>query len=212
MPRAEIPLPVETATPELLSRDEVRGLLEPRPGPCLSIFLPTVRAGAETLQNPIRWKNLVRAAEEGLAERGLRKLEIEELLAPLRALHEDADFWQHQNAGLAVFRAPDFLRAYRLPLPFAELAAVEERFHLKPLFPLFDGDGRFYVLALAMHDVRLFEGSRWSVQEVDLPGVPRSIEAAVGEEVGQKPLQFAMSGPATRVRHGAPSFHSHGTS
>ncbi|HEX5760163.1 MAG TPA: hypothetical protein VF121_13315 [Thermoanaerobaculia bacterium] len=212
MTRAEPPLPVEVAAPGPLSREEVRGLLEPRSGPCVSIFLPTVRAGAETQQNPIRWKNLLRAAEERLAARGVRKAESEELLAPLRALQEDHDFWQHQSEGLAVFRAPDLLRAYRLPLPFDELAAVEDRFHLKPLFPYFDGDGRFYVLALAMHDIRLFLGSRWSLEEVELVGVPRSMEEAVGEEVGQKPLQYSQTGPGARVNHGAPGYYTHGAS
>ncbi len=212
MTRVETPLPVETALPSPLTREEVRGLLEPRPGPCISIFLPTARAGAETQQNPIRWKNLLRAAEEQLAERGLRRPEIEELLEPLRALQDDADFWQHQSEGLAAFRAPDLVRVYRLPLRFDELAAVEDRFHLQPVFPLFDGDGRFFVLAIAMHDIRLFEGSRWSVEEVDLKDVPRSIEEAVGEELGQKPLAFAKSGPGARVGHGAPGFHSHGAS
>ncbi|HVF58678.1 MAG TPA: hypothetical protein VNJ70_02525 [Thermoanaerobaculia bacterium] len=212
MTRVETPLPVDTALPGPLTREEVRGLLEPRPGPCISIFLPTARAGAETQQNPIRWKNLLRAAEEQLAERGLRRPEIEELLEPLRALQDDADFWQHQSEGLAAFRAPDLVRVHRLPLRFDELAAVEDRFHLKPVFPLFDGDGRFFVLAIAMHDIRLFEGSRWSVEEVDLKDVPRSIEEAVGGALGQKPLAFAQSGPGARVSHGAPGFHSHGAS
>jgi hypothetical protein len=187
----------------------------PRPGPCLSIFLPTERAGAETLQNPIRLKNLLRTAEELLVERGARKSEIDLLLEPLRGLLEDHDFWQHQSEGLAVFRAPDLLRAYRLPLPFAELVVVEARFHLKPLFPLFDGDGRFYVLALSMNEVRLLAGTRWTIHEVDLGNrVPGSLVEAVGEKLGQKPLHWSLAGPGARGREGmiagAPAFHGHG--
>ncbi len=209
MPKTDTTSPVEAVTTRL-GREEVRDLLEHRSGPCVSIFLPTVQAGAETLQNPIRLKNLLRAAEELLAERGTRRTELDELLEPLRALVGDGEFWQHQSAGLALFRAPDLLRGYRLPLPFAELAVVEDRFYLKPLFPLLDGDGRFYVLALSMSDVRLLEGTRGSVREVDLgPRVPRSVTEAVGEAFGQKPLLFAASGPARR-REGAPVFHGHG--
>ncbi len=222
MPRSDTQSLLESTTLDLgakafapgsnqLTREVVRGLLEPRPGPCLSIFLPTVRVGAETLQNPIRFKNLLRSAEGALLERGVEKNDVELLLEPLRELLADHEFWQHQIAGLVVFRAPDLLRAYRLPLPLPELAVVEDHFRLKPLLPLFDGDGRFYVLALSMNQVRLFEGTRWSIHEVDLGNrVPRSLVAAVGEKLGQKPLHFSNSGPGARVRVGGPAFHTHG--
>jgi hypothetical protein len=212
MPRAETPSPVEATAVDPLTREEVRALLEPRPGPCISIFLPTVQAGAETLQNAIRFKNLVRAAEEQLVAQGLRRPEVEELLAPLWALHEDYDFWQHQNLGLAVFRASDLVRGYRLPRPFDELVMVVSRFYVKPLFPLLDGGGRFYVLALSMNRIRLLEGSRWSVHEVDLEGkVPRSLVAAAGEKFGERPLAFRQSGPGAR-HEGGPAYHAHGAS
>ena len=42
---------------ELLSREELNGLVTPQEGPCVSIFMPTHRAGGETQQDPIRLKN-----------------------------------------------------------------------------------------------------------------------------------------------------------
>ena len=44
---------------DLLPRRELEGLILEREGPCVSIFLPTHRAGAETQQDPIRLKNLL---------------------------------------------------------------------------------------------------------------------------------------------------------
>lgn len=175
---------------ERVTRDEIAELSAHRGGPHVSIFLPTVRAGQETQQNPIRLKNLLRDAAGRLVERGLDKAAAEELLAPARALVDDYDFWQHQADGLAVFVAPGFLRTYRLPLGFSELAAVEDRFHLKSLFPLFADDGRFYVLALSQNDVRLLEGSRHEVREVPLQDVPKSLADALGHDLTEVHLQF----------------------
>jgi len=47
----------------LVSRNELKDLMERHQGPCVSIFLPTHRAGKEIQQGPIRLKNLLREAE-----------------------------------------------------------------------------------------------------------------------------------------------------
>jgi hypothetical protein len=47
------------------------------------------------------------------------------------------------------------------------LVIVSERFHVKPLLPLLSGDGRFYVLALSQNEIRLLQGTRYSVEQVD---------------------------------------------
>jgi hypothetical protein len=182
---------------ERVTREEIAELSAHRDGPHVSLFLPTVRAGQETQQNPIRLKNLLREAAQRLHERGAEKDAAEELLAPARALLDDYDFWQHQLDGLAVFVAPGFLRTYRLPLRFSELAAVEDRFHLKSLFPLFADDGRFYVLALSQNDVRLFEGSRDEVRQVPLQDVPKSLADALGHDLTEVHMQFHTGARAT---------------
>lgn len=193
-----------------ISRPELESLLTPDRGPCVSIFMPTVRAGAETQQNPIRFKNLVREAEGRLAERGVEKGEAAEVLAPAARLIDDHDFWQHQDAGLAVFLAPGFERRYRLPIEVKELAAVEDRFHVKPLLSLLDGDGAFFILALSKGRVRLFEGGRFRVREVDLDGVPTSLEEALGHELTESHLQFHTGTAATRGGRGDRSAVFHG--
>ena len=43
-------------------------------------------------------------------------------------------------------------RIHRLPLAFETLVVVANRFHVKPLLPLFMGNGRFYVLAFSLID------------------------------------------------------------
>ncbi len=195
-----------------LSKDHIRELLAPCDGPCVSLYLPTFRAGAETQQNPIRFKNLLREAQNQLEERGLRAGETEEILAGARALIDDGPFWQHQSDGLALFAARGFLRTHQLPRELPELAIVDDRFYLKPLFPLLTGDGRFYVLGLSMNHVRLLAGDREGLSEVELgDDVPHSLTDALGEDLTQRVLQFSVTNPAAQSRQGAPRFHGHGS-
>jgi hypothetical protein len=53
-------------------------------GWCVSLFMPTHRAGREMEQDPIRFKNLRREAEESLTAKGLRSSEVQELLKESR--------------------------------------------------------------------------------------------------------------------------------
>jgi Bacterial archaeo-eukaryotic release factor family 3 len=194
-----------------LSKDHIRELLEPCDGPCVSLYLPTFRAGAETQQNPIRFKNLLREAQNQLEERGLRAAEAEEVLAEARGLVDDGPFWQRQSDGLALFVARGFLRTHQLPRELPELAIVDSHFYLKPLFPLLTGDGHFYVLGLSMNHVRLLAGDREGLREVELgDDVPLSLTEALGEELTQQMLQFNVNNPSAQGRQGAPRYHGHG--
>jgi hypothetical protein len=195
-----------------LHRSEIEKLLQPSGGPCVSLFMPTVRAG-DTQQNPIRFKNLLREAEKRLEEQGrLGNGAAKDFLDPLRALTDDRDFWEHQQEGLALFRSSQVFRTMRLPLEVGELVVVEDRFHLKPIFPLLSGDGHFYILAVALKNTRLIRASRHHAEEVDLEmeGVPRSLEEALGE-LSRRYSQFQpMSGSRSGVSS-SPIFAGHGT-
>lgn len=193
----------------LLSRDELRALIEHGAGPCISLFTPTHRAGGETQQDPIRFKNLLKGAEDRLAASGLRPAEVRALLEPARALLADALFWQHQRDGLAVFIARGWFRHYRLPLALPELVVVGERFHVKPLLALYTGDGPFHILALSQNQVRLFAGTRHRVEEVALQGVPTSLAEALQLDEPGRQLQFHTRTPAGKGERAA-IFHGHG--
>ena len=97
-----------------LSTDELKRLVEERGGPLVSISMPTQHAGVETRQNPIRFKKLVREAEDRLIATGLRASVAVQLMEPARRLLEIV-FWQHQADGLAVFISPKLFRHYQLP-------------------------------------------------------------------------------------------------
>ena len=166
----------------LLSRDDLGVLLESRPGWHVSMFMPMIQRGAATQQNPIRCKTLLRQAEEQLLAHGLRLQEAQNLVQPVQQLLANHAFWQRQSHGLGLFLAPEVFLAYRVPLPLDELVVVAHRFHIKPLLPLLNGDGHFFVLALSQKEVRLLQGTRYSISEVELQGVPQGVAAALQYE------------------------------
>lgn len=188
-----------------VTMSDMQALLEHRAEPCISIYAPMQRAGKETRQNSIRIKNLLSQAEEQLATQGFDENAIENLLEPIRRDIEDAPFLQQQNEGLAIFRSADFFVFYRVPLDFDETVIVNQRFHIKPLLPMFTSNGRFYLLALSQNDLRLFCGSRSSLVELDLPeDMPTSMEEVTQHDDPEKSLQY-HTGEGTSTA--APVYH-----
>lgn len=172
-----------------LTIDDFKTLFERPNQNCVSIYFSTHPAGLEVRQDPIRFKNLTHVAAEKLVEQGMREADAHKLLAPAYEL-DRPEFWRHQNQGLALFVAENFFRYYRLPLDFEELVVVEpNHFQLKPLMPLLTGDGRFYILALSKNQVRLMEGTRDRVREINLHSleeVPESLRQAVRQYQDQE--------------------------
>ncbi len=191
---------------DLMTRDDIEALLVERQAPCVSIFMPTHRGGAEA--DPIRWRVQVDKAEKLLSARGMRTPAAKELLAPARQLLEDATFWNNQGDGLACFLSSRFLRLYRLPRTFADLVVVGKRFQITPLLSLFTG-ARFYVLALSQNGVRLLQGTPQTVSEVDLKGVPRNLAEALLAHDSDEPLTF-HSRPVGGIGSWGAIFSGHG--
>lgn len=201
---------VQGAQLSVISQEEIRDLLQHAGDPCVSIYMPTIRAGAEAQQNPIRFKNLLRTVQERLEEKGTRPADAAELLTPLRELVDDQTFWQTQSDGLAVFFSPGAFRAFRIPADVSELAVVENRFHLKPLFSLLNSEGRFYILAISLKNIRLIAATRHRAEEIELPpDVPRSFEEALGPLT--RNFTQLQAGTPTRTVSRTTIFHGHGS-
>jgi hypothetical protein len=192
----------------LLPVEELKILMAERPDHCVSLFMPTHRSGEATRQDPIRLQNLLSQAENQLIANGVRTVDARKLLEPAHNLEGYSPFWRHLNDGLAMYLAQDVFRYYALPLPLDEQVVVAAHFYIKPLLPLLSGDGRFYVLALSQNQVRLLQGTRFSVGEVDVEGLPDSLSDLIGDVDREKQLQFHTRGrspgkrPALFFGHG----------
>jgi len=188
-----------------LTPDFRHALADAQP-PCLSLFQPTHRHHPENRQDPIRFGNLVKELEQSLGQKYPAD-EIARLLKPFEELAGDGEFWNHTREGLAVFAAPGVFQVFGTQRPLPELAVVAESFHTKPLRRLMQSADRYQVLALSRDSVRLFEGTRDALDEIDLAaGVPRTLTAALGEEVTEPHTTVASYGGtgagSTAMHHG----------
>ena len=180
-------------------KDEIDRLLAENGSPCISIYMPTYRGARDTKQNAIRFRNMVRRADEALVQLGLGDEARDELLAPLRELEGDHDFWQHQDDGLAVFRSERTFFHFEVPSTLEELCVVEDRFHLKPLLSFHSLSSQYFLIELAMHSVKMFEGDAFELRPVDLGDAPKRLEEAVGWDVEPKQLQYHSARSASHA-------------
>ncbi len=188
---------------DTLSKIELRNLMNKQKGVCVSIFLPTRRGGVESQQDELRLRHQIRDAENRLLLENLRSTEVEKMLEPINALLENGEFWLNTSDGLAIFRSPDLFHYFRLPCNFKEQVIVSDHFYLKPLLPLLTNDGRYYILALSQNDIRLLEGTRYSVHQVELPEkVPESLAEALKYDEPENEVSYYSSSSGASVGKG----------
>ncbi len=166
----------------MFSRTDLEELVAIEAQPTISLYFPTHVAGREVRQDPIRLKNLLSAAAERL-KASHRSPEIIAWLSPAQRLVEDEAFWrsqQHEQQGLAIFLAPDFDRFFQLPISVPEEITLGGHFHVKPLLPILDDAGPFWVLTISASHTRLYQGSRWDFAEVAGLSLPQGVAKIEG--------------------------------
>ena len=173
--------------------------------PCISLYLPTEVAGAETRKNSIKFKNILAEAENKLNQLGLNN-NIAEILAVARSYIDRHDFWQNQNTGLAFLIGQQGIEYFCLEANFSELAIVGDRFYLQPLLSIVNDNSQFYLLALAQNQIKLFLGNRDRLNEVELPeNVPSSLAEALKYDDPEKQTQYHSGEPGN-----SPIYHGQG--
>ncbi len=195
---------------ELLTKELIQELLATKQAPCLSLYMPTHHKHPENLQDIILFKNLVQEMEESLGQK-YTSGEVQKFLEPLEALAHDTTVWNHTLKGLAVFSAKEVFKVVRLHKSVEELAMVADSFHTKPLRQYLQSLDHFHLLALTLHDIRLFEGNRHALTEVELGAdTPKTITEALGGELTGKHSTTAsyggIGGESSSMHHGHGGF------
>jgi hypothetical protein len=152
--------------------EDLKTLLAQSQGPCVSIYTPTHRGGAEA--DPILWREQLNEAEQRLMAHGLSPDDAAAILGKARSYLKEPPFWKMTGDGLALFVAPGLMRAYRLPFSFTNQVVVGPQFEITPLVRWLNRDGRFYILAVSQNHVRFLEGTAHTIQRLDVPGMPAS--------------------------------------
>ncbi len=175
---------------------------------CVSIFIPTQRAGKEVLEgkNKTHLKSLWKDVRNQLVEKGQDENQIGETEKNIEALINDKSFWRHQSDGLAIFAAEGFFEKFTLPVNFEAHTYVSNEFYIKPLVPMFTEGTSFYLLALQLENVELYEATRYSIGKVEIDDLtPSKLEERVGFDYKEKTLQFKSSSNS----QGQTNMHGH---
>lgn len=191
---------------KLLTLKFIQSLSEKQEKTCLSLYMPTHRTHPENLKDVIQFKVLVKELEKSLLLKYSSE-EVQNYLEPFEDLINDSDFWNHTLEGLAVFSTTNYTEIIGLKVPVEQLALVADSFHTKPLRQYVQSLDRYHVLALSLHDFKMYEGNKHSLSEIDIPeSIPDTITEALGEELTEKHLTVASYGGAggesSSMRHG----------
>ena len=199
---------------EILSREEFRNLAELQNKDCVSIYIPTHKSGVEVNEkyDPIVFKNNVQKARLELAGRGLGIREIDNLLQPATDLIDDAEFWNNQQQGLAVFLSQGFSRILQTPISLKEEMQINGSFFLTPLLPLIERRHRFYLLVFSKKDCEFYQGDQFEMKKLEVEGLPYGIDDVVPFELKDKrQIHRRAGGGAGRSALVGGSFHGHGS-
>lgn len=176
-------------------------------GPCLSLYQETHRTSPDNIQDPIRFRNLVRLLELSLREK-YPESNVQDFMQPFDSLAKDHEFWAHTLEGLAVLVGNDQFLVFRLRRAVPELAVAENVFFLGPLRRYLQSVDSFQILGLSLNKLRLFEGNRDFLYEITPdPEVPITLNSVLGDnltEIGKSVSSHSGIGSGT-----APSHHSY---
>jgi hypothetical protein len=178
---------------------------------CVSIYLPTHRGADEddsVKKDRIQFKNLLQEIKNELVKDfKFTEKDAKQYLEPAEKLLEDNEFWRYLSDGLAVFIHNKGMEHFQVPVYFDNFYHISDHFYLKPLIPIFNGDGKFFLLNLSLNNVSLYEGTRHTIAGIDIADlVPGSFKDTYFEEDRESELQF-RSGQRDSRKTGA--FHGH---
>ncbi len=148
--------------------------------PCISIYVPTSRAGTSQ-EDRIRLKNALSKVVEKLVDKGWTKKDSLKYLAEAYALHDDEQFWLYQSDCLAIFLKGEKCHYFRLPGVERKMVHIDNQFFIRPLAGKIQEDKRFFILALSQNEVRFFEGHPNHIIPVNIKDItPQNLEMAIG--------------------------------
>jgi hypothetical protein len=193
---------------DIFKIDQLNELLNLKGLRQVTIYSPTSLDSTDNYQgDKIHFKNQLREAVDQLTRQyDMNEQEAKTYLQPGFDLLENQEFWQHNSDALAFFHSSKGTSIKQLPLDLDEpMTYVGGSFMLRPLIPLINSDGRFYILNLNIENVRLYEATPHTISEVLLSDeVPTTIDDYMKFVEREEHLQWrsGQGGKAGAMFHG----------
>ena len=164
-------------------------LLAEHQPPCVSIYLPVAKLMPLSAGAPRHYRDLVDKVRAELNRLGAKDAATRRILSRLEEFTAHHLLREGDREALAIFASPDYFQVIELQGAADEHLEVGDSFHVKPLIRILQHADRYHVLCLGLHNVRLFEGDRYRMDEIELVNVPRRIDetptAGPGPEGGR---------------------------
>lgn len=184
-----------TTTPQeiygVLTKEMLKELAQFRSDCCITIVLPTHRAGMEVneQQDAILFKNMLQDIKKKVEEKNSDPAKI---LEPAFELLRNDEFWRNQGDGLALFIAEDYFRYIKLPFTPEQECIVNNSFYLVNLLRLLNtmAVDEFYLLLIRRDKTKLYKSDAAGLHEEKAEGMPDSINSVISfEDDGKEHMQ-----------------------
>lgn len=163
--------------------------------PCLSIYLTVHSSVAESNLDTLALKNMVKDIRAHAAMHDTETLM--KLLAPVEQYLDSKEFVREANGTLAIFSSAKLFETVILPENIPNAFYIDECFYLLPLLDFASNNKSFHVLALGKNHVRLFEGNRYGLEEIQLDNsIPTTMKEALGYDLTDNHLHASAGGSA----------------
>jgi hypothetical protein len=196
--------------PGILYKSLFEQLANYRSNCCITVYLPTHRAGKEVNEqhDRIAFKNSLQQVRLLLQDKGLNQAEIEQIVEPGYKLLREDTIWYNLTNGMAIFMARDFFKFTRLTVTPKEEIFINNSFYLRPLVPALADTGHeyFYVLLISKKRAAFFRADAFYMEEIIIEELPRGVDDVVHFEEKDDLKLFRMGDSGT----GVANFHGIG--
>jgi hypothetical protein len=148
-----------------MNRLDIQQLQSVRGFPAVSIYAPTHRNFPDNQQDPVRVRNLVRAAKERLAQESADPDVARSVSETLDTMVETIDF-EHTLDSVAMFAGSGVAEVHYLPFRLEQKVLVDETFATRHLIYALNRSPRVRVVSLSEKPTRVFEGVHGHLEEV----------------------------------------------
>jgi hypothetical protein len=195
--------------PGVLTKELFADLANFKGDNCVSVYLPTHRAGVEVNENAdkLSFKSILQNVSNTLKQKGVDVLQIQKILDQGQELLRNDTFWRNLDQGLAVFMAENFFRFAKMPdAPRGEIM-INSTFMLKPLVNAMTVKEYFYLLVMSKKQVKFFRANAFGIVQLQLDELPNGVTDVVHFEEKEDQKLFRTESAA--AGKGA-AFHGHG--
>lgn len=168
----------------------------------LSLYQSTPHEGSDPGSHAIRFKNLIKEAEEKLAKYLDRKA-LKKQMEILQDLQSDTVFWNDRSEAFALFLRDGNMLIYNLSEPVDDLVVVQGILHLLPLLSAEQHISAHYILDIGRDRFSLHHGDGSKLKEVEDHGVLSFMELFPDLDPGSV-VNFGSYGGK-----GGTAFHGH---